>query len=53
MKNLKRALLDLKNVQVYDNSDLMRPYELVAAIENGEGIKFYKPTPKWLRDLLP
>jgi predicted ABC-type ATPase len=53
MKNLKQALLELKNVQVYDNSDLKRPYTLVAAIRGGREIRLYKPTPKWLRDLLP
>jgi predicted ABC-type ATPase len=53
MDNLKRALRELKNVRVYDNSDLERPYVLVASIENGRKIRLHKPTPKWLLDLLP
>ena len=53
MNNLKRALLELQNVRVYDNSDLRKPYRLVAAVENGQGIKLYEPTPQWLSSLLP
>lgn len=36
MSNLKRALVELSNVRVYDNSDLRRPYRLVATMENGD-----------------
>jgi predicted ABC-type ATPase len=53
MSNLKRALRELKNVRVYDNSDLGRPYRLVTVLEDGQGIKLYEPIPQWLRGLLP
>jgi predicted ABC-type ATPase len=52
MSNLKRALAELSNVRVYDNSDLKTPYRLVAIKENGRKIELRKPTPEWLRVLL-
>jgi predicted ABC-type ATPase len=53
MNNLKRALVELSNVHVYDNSDLNTPYRLVAVRENGQKIEVHEPTPEWLRTLLP
>jgi predicted ABC-type ATPase len=53
MRNLRRALSERANVRVYDNSDLRRPYRLVATTENGQGIKLRKPVPQWLSELLP
>jgi predicted ABC-type ATPase len=53
MSNLKRALTELPNVLVYDNSDLKRPYRLVATKEDGQAIELKKPTPKWLQSALP
>ena len=53
MHNLQRALKELANVRVYDNSDLKRPYRLVATREDARDLKLYKPTPAWLRPLLP
>lgn len=53
MENLKQSLADLSNVRVYDNSDLKRPYRLVATKENGQAIELHEPTPEWLRKLLP
>ena len=53
MNNLKRAVAELANVRVYDNSDLKTPYRLVAVRENGQKIEAYEPTPEWLRALLP
>jgi predicted ABC-type ATPase len=53
MNNLKRALVELKNVRVYDNSDLRKPYRLVALREEGQGTKLHEPIPQWLRGLLP
>jgi predicted ABC-type ATPase len=52
MSNLKRALAELSNVRVYDNSDLKTPYRLVAARESGQGIELHEPVPEWLRALL-
>ncbi|MGA3371704.1 MAG: zeta toxin family protein [Terracidiphilus sp.] len=51
MKNLRRALAELKNVSVYDNSDLARPFRLVAVKENGGKIEVREPAPEWLRRL--
>ena len=53
MKNLQRALLEISNVRVYDNSDLREPYRLVATRENAQSIELYGETPEWLRVLLP
>ena len=53
MANLKRALAELSNVRVYDNSDLRSPYRLVATIEEGHAIELHGETPEWLRPLLP
>jgi predicted ABC-type ATPase len=53
MGNLKRALVGLSNVRVYDNSDLRRPYRLLATKEHGDRIVLHGHTPGWLRDLLP
>ena len=53
MRNLKRALADLENVRVYDNSDLTRPYRLVAMREAGHELQMREPVPDWLRPLLP
>ena len=53
MSNLKRALVELAHVRVYDISDLKTPYRLVAVRENGRKIEVLEPTPEWLRALLP
>jgi predicted ABC-type ATPase len=53
MNNLKRALTELTNVWVFDNSDLVRGYRLVAKVEKGQDVQLYKPTPDWLKALLP
>jgi predicted ABC-type ATPase len=52
MANLERALVQLSNVRVYDNSDLLHPYRLVALVEDGV-LTVHPPTPKWLKPLLP
>ncbi len=53
MNNLKRALVELANVWVYDHSDLARGYRLVARIADRHPIEVFGPTPDWLRPLLP
>lgn len=53
MHNLHRARAELDNVRVYDNSDLRRPYRLVALREAGRAIEVHSPVPEWLRPLLP
>jgi predicted ABC-type ATPase len=53
LRNLQRALAELSNVRVYDNSDLKRPYRLVATREDGQKIKLHGSVPEWLRPLLP
>lgn len=52
MENLRRALAELSNVRVYDNSDLLAPYRLVAVLEDGV-LTLTPPTPRWLKPLLP
>lgn len=53
MKNLQRAVIEIGNIRVYDNSDLYRPYRLVAFRDTGQDVIVNPPTPKWLRPLLP
>jgi predicted ABC-type ATPase len=53
MNNLKRALAEVAHVRVYDNSDLERPYRLVAVKEGEKKIELHDPVPAWLRSLRP
>jgi predicted ABC-type ATPase len=53
MSNLKRALVEIANVWVYDHTDLDVGYRLVATRENGRDVELHGPTPDWLRSLLP
>jgi predicted ABC-type ATPase len=53
MQNLRRALVLLSNVRVYDNSDLLDPYRLVATREEGGEVARHGATPEWLMGLLP
>lgn len=53
MENLRRAMTELTNVRVYDNSDLEDPYRLVAIREDGHALQLSKPIPAWLKPLLP
>ena len=53
LANLESALHELPHVWIFDNSDLRRPYRLVAVFEAGRCVRMHKPVPKWLRPLLP
>jgi predicted ABC-type ATPase len=53
MKNLQRAFLEIDQIRVYDNSDLERPYRLVASRDAGRAVVAQPPTPAWLKPLLP
>jgi predicted ABC-type ATPase len=48
LENLARAILELPHVLVYDNSDLGRPFRLVAAYERGKALERHAPRPRWL-----
>jgi predicted ABC-type ATPase len=52
MENLRRALNSLRNVHVYDNSDLIKSHRLVAHVNEGK-LDMHGPTPAWLKPLLP
>lgn len=52
MNNLKRALIELPNVQVYDNSNLDMKYRLIATRLNDQSVELHGETPEWLRVLL-
>lgn len=53
MRNLQRAFTEIHNIRVYDNSDLERPYRLVASTDEGRQLVVHPPTPAWLKPLLP
>ncbi len=53
LENLRKALVSLRNVRVYDNSSMKRPYRLVLKLQDGSAMELRSPTPDWLRALLP
>jgi predicted ABC-type ATPase len=53
MENLRRALVELSNLRVYDNSDMRDPHRLVAMRELSGPIELFPPVPRWLKLLLP
>ena len=48
MRNLERALTELPNVIVYDNSDLAHPYREVLRVLDGSLVSQHERLPKWL-----
>lgn len=52
LANLHLAIRKLPHVVIYDNSDLAKPYRLLAVFEHGSAAEVVKPSPKWLRDVL-
>jgi predicted ABC-type ATPase len=52
LENLGRAMRALADVRVYDNSDLARPYALVARVEAGRVVFAASPVPSWLTGTL-
>ena len=53
MQNLRRALVEISNIRVYDNSDLRDAYRLAASREDGGAVVLHGPAPEWLQPLLP
>jgi predicted ABC-type ATPase len=51
--NLQKAVSRLPHVLIFDNSDLSRPYCLVAVFEHGELSHLSQPVPAWLQPVLP
>ena len=52
MANLKRAMLDVPMVLIFDNDDLRAQYRHVAMCENGVRTFLAKPVSEWLSRLL-
>jgi predicted ABC-type ATPase len=52
LKNLKRALDELQNVLVYDNSNLDESYRLAASRLGGDEVVLHGVAPKWLKGAL-
>jgi predicted ABC-type ATPase len=48
LKNLAKAIRELPHVLVFDNSDLARPFRLVAEFRNGKVAVRHSPLPRWL-----
>jgi predicted ABC-type ATPase len=53
LANLRTALRELPYVWVFDNDDLRTPFRLVTVCEDGRIVELHRPTPAWLRSLLP
>lgn len=49
LANLRRAIRELPFVQIFDNSDLRRPFRKVAEFESGKAVFVAKPVPAWLK----
>lgn len=50
LANLKRAITRLPRVNIYDNSDLNNPFQLVAVYRDGRLASEFDSLPDWLRD---
>ena len=53
LRNLSLAIQELPCVLIFDNSDLRRPYRLVATFENGMATEKRNPVPAWLSAVIP
>jgi predicted ABC-type ATPase len=53
LANLKSALHEIPHAWVFDNDDLRTPFRPVAIVEDGRLVELHRPTPQWLRRLLP
>lgn len=53
LANLQAALRDLPHVLVYDNSDLARPFRLLASYDHGACTRRSGDLPAWFRPLEP
>ncbi|MEK7765129.1 MAG: zeta toxin family protein [bacterium] len=51
--NLRAALRELPHVLVHDNSDLRRPYRLIAVYQAGTCVERSADVPGWFRSLEP
>ncbi len=49
LANLRRAIVELPHVWVFDNDDLSEPFRLVARYEEGKVVEVERPAPEWLR----
>ncbi len=52
LRNLARAIRELPNVIVHDNSDLARPFRRVAVFEQGRAVPGDEDRPKWMEKAL-
>lgn len=53
LDNLKKAILRLPIVLIFDNSDLDTPFRMVAVFRDGQPDHLLKPLPEWFRPLHP
>lgn len=53
MENLRRALVEIRNVMVIDHSDLEAGYRVILLRKDGINMWLNRPVPKWLKPLLP
>jgi predicted ABC-type ATPase len=53
LHNLQTAIVRLRHVLIYDNSDLNIPDRQIAVFDNGQLRHLQEPIPDWLRPLVP
>ncbi len=47
LANLRNAIRELPHVLVYDNSDLLIPFQMIAVFESSQAVFQLTPIPKW------
>jgi len=52
LENLRSAIRRLPHVLIYDNSDLAKPFRLVAVFDHGQLCDCQEPVPEWLRPVI-
>lgn len=52
LANLASSIGELPHVLIYDNSDLEKPYRLVAYSEDGIVTNYVEPLPEWLKAII-
>lgn len=52
LRNLQRALPEIPRVLIFDQSDLTRPYHLLAVFDKGKPVFTTSQVPAWLRKVL-
>jgi predicted ABC-type ATPase len=53
LANLAAAIREMPHVWIFDDGDLVHPFQLAAVCESGRIARLLRPLPQWLQPLLP